>query len=63
MRGNLIERIDPAPIAPDALLKVIDHGHLADEARVMLKSVAAAGSGFTNNVVDSIVIFHAENGA
>jgi hypothetical protein len=32
-------------------------------ARVKVKSVAKAGSGFTNNVVDSMMIFHEENGA
>jgi hypothetical protein len=32
-------------------------------ARVKVKSTAAAGSGFTNNVTDAIVIFHQENGA
>ena len=32
-------------------------------ARVKLKSTAKAGTGFTNNVTDSIAIFHQENGA
>jgi hypothetical protein len=32
-------------------------------ARVKGKSTAKTGSGFTNNITDSIVIFHEENGA
>lgn len=43
--------------------KLIGHDDEFAVARVKIKSVAKAGSPFTNNVLDSIVIFHQENGA
>ena len=54
---------DSNPHAEQVSFQYIGHDDEFAVARVKTKVVAKGGSNFVNNVVDSIMIFHQENGS